>query len=266
MNRYELKDIDCILAMSGGMDCVALLHWLLENNRKPYIFVKRFKNNKNYNDYLQKHIDQIKEYYNVPIINWNFEAESNTNGFADRQRQKDHKEKITLQNDFRDVFRRKGIVQAGVPGILSWSMLATYINAMHPWVSEVYWGMCYGGLIERNDMKGDKLWDYDDQGDLVARNTTLTEPLDKNNYDDRHKDLFNGPLATLRSIGIESNFISPIGYMTKKELYEMLPEEVREMVTTCSQPWINDMNDLQECGKCNKCNDLMLVKKACEEW
>ena len=54
--------------------------------------------------------------------------------------------------------------------------------------------------------------------------------------------------------------------MTKKELYEMLPEEVREMVTTCSQPWINDMNDLQECGKCNKCNDLMLVKKACEEW
>ena len=85
-------------------------------------------------------------------------------------------------------------------------------------------------------------------------------------YDGRHKDLFNGALATLRSIGIESNFISPIGYMTKKELYEMLPKEVREMVTTCSHPWINDMNDLQECGKCNKCDDLMLVKKACEEW
>ena len=263
MNRYELKDIDCILAMSGGMDCVALLHWLLENNRKPYIFVKRFKNNKIYNEYLQEYIDQIKDYYKVPIINWNFEAESNTNGFADRQRQKDHKAKITLQNDFNNVFNRKGIVQAGVPGILSWSMLATYINAMHPWVSEVYWGMCYGGLIERNDMKGDKLWDYDDQGDLVARNTTLTEPLDKNNYDDRHKDLFNGPLATLRSIGIESNFISPIGYMTKKELYEMLPKEVREMVKTCSHPWFFEM---KECGKCNKCLDLIAVKKACEEW
>ena len=263
MNRYELKDIDCILAMSGGMDCVALLHWLLENNRKPYIFVKRFKNNKTYNDYVQNNVNQITNYYKVPVVYWNVEAESNTNGFADRQRTKDHKEKITVQKGRRPVFRRKGIVQAGVPGILSWSMLATYINAMHPWVSEVYWGMCYGGLIERNDMKGDKLWDYDDQGDLVARNTTLTEPLDKNNYDDRHKDLFNGPLATLRSIGIESNFISPIGYMTKKELYEMLPKEVREMVITCSHPW---RNDWIECGKCNKCLDLIAVKKACEEW
>ena len=263
MNRYELKDIDCILAMSGGMDCVALLHWLLENNRKPYIFVKRFKNNKTYNDYVQNNVNQITNYYKVPVVYWNVEAESNTNGFADRQRTKDHKEKITVQKGRRPVFRRKGIVQAGVPGILSWSMLATYINAMHPWVSEVYWGMCYGGLIERNDMKGDKLWDYDDQGDLVPRNITLTEPLDKSNYDDRHKNLFNGPIATLKSIDIESNFISPIGYMTKKELYEMLPKEVREMVKTCSHPWFFEM---KECGKCNKCLDLIAVKKACEEW
>ena len=263
MNRYELKDIDCILAMSGGMDCVALLHWLLENNRKPYIFVKRFKNNKTYNNYVQNNINQITNYYKVPVVYWNVEAESNTNGFADRQRTKDHKEKITVQKGRRPVFRRKGIVQAGVPGILSWSMLATYINAMHPWVSEVYWGMCYGGLIERNDMKGDKLWDYDDQGDLVPRNITLTEPLDKSNYDDRHKNLFNGPIATLKSIDIESNFISPIGYMTKKELYEMLPKEVREMVKTCSHPWFSEM---KECGKCNKCLDLIAVKKACEEW
>ena len=86
MNRYELKDIDCILAMSGGMDCVALLHWLLANDRKPYIFVKKFKNNVNFNNYLQSKIDQLKNYYKVPIIIWNYEAESNTNGFADRKR------------------------------------------------------------------------------------------------------------------------------------------------------------------------------------
>ena len=142
-------------------------------------------------------------------------------------------------------------------------MLATYINAMHPWVSEIYWGMCYGGLIERNDMKGDKLWDYNDNNELQTRNITLTEPLDKTNYDDRHKDLFNGPISTLKSVGIETNFISPIGYMTKKELYEMLPKEVREIVITCSWPWKFDM---QECGKCNKCLQLIAVKKACEEW
>ena len=178
MNRYELKDIDCILAMSGGMDCVALLHWLLENDRKPYIFVKQFKNNKIYNHYVKKNVNQIKNYYKVPMVFWNIEAESNTNGFADRERTKVHKEKNVYSDEMGTVFKKKGIVQAGVPGIISWSMMATYINAMHPWVSEVYWGMCYGGLIERNDMKGDKLWDYDDQGDLVPRNTTLTEPLD----------------------------------------------------------------------------------------
>tara|TARA_B100001113_G_scaffold146795_1_gene120349 strand:+ start:203 stop:994 length:792 start_codon:yes stop_codon:yes gene_type:complete len=263
MNRYELKDIDCILAMSGGMDCIALLHWLLENNRKPYIFIHQLKNNKIYNDYLQHQLDKIRKYYNVPIVNWNYEAESNTNGFADRERTLEHKAKLMNENDFDDAFNRKNIVQAGVPGIISWSMLASMINAMHPWVSEIYWGMCYGGLVERNDMKGDKLWDYNQQGDLVVRNTTLTEPLDKSNYDDRHKNLFNGQISTLKSIGIETNFISPIGYMTKKELYEMLPQEVREMVITCSHPWKFNFN---ECGKCNKCKDLIAVKKACEEW
>ena len=249
--------------MSGGMDCVALLHWLLENNRRPYIFVKQLTSNRIFNKYQRDHVNQIIEYYKVPMIYWNIEAESNSNGFADREKTKQHKAKIFEQNDFNNVFNRKGIVQTGVPGILSWTMLATYINAMHPWVSEIYWGMCYGGLIERNDMKGDKLWDYNDNNELQARNITLTEPLDKINYDDRHKDLFNGPISTLKSVGIETNFISPIGYMTKKELYEMLPKEVKEMVITCSYPWKFDM---QECGKCNKCLDLVAVKKACEEW
>ena len=91
MNRYELKDIDCILAMSGGMDCVALLHWLLENNRKPYIFVKQLKFNRNFNKYQIERINEICEYYNVPVVNWNIEPESNTNGFADRKRTKQQK-------------------------------------------------------------------------------------------------------------------------------------------------------------------------------
>ena len=212
----------------------------------------------NFNKYQIERINEICEYYNVPVVNWNIEPESNTNGFADRKRTKQHK--IKIDKEWNGKTR---LVQTGVPGILSWSMLATYINAMHPWVSEIYWGMCYGGLIERNDMKGDKLWDYNDNNELQTRNITLTEPLDKTNYDDRHKDLFNVPISTLKSVGIESNFLSPIGYMTKKELYEMLPKEVREMVITCSYPWKFDM---QECGKCNKCIDLVAVKKACEEW
>ena len=256
MNRYELKDVDCILAMSGGMDCIAVLQWLLDNNKKPYIFNKQFKSNVRFNEYVDRKIAHIKSYYNVPIIKWNIQAESNKNGFADRERTQ--KMNIDLYDQ-----KKSNIVQTGVPGIVGWSMLATYINAMHPWIDEIYWGMCYGGLIERNDMKGDKLWDYNDKGELEKRNWTLTEPLDKSNYDDRHKDLFNGQLGTLKSIGIESNFISPIGYMTKKELYEMLPQEIRDNLITCSFPWKFGM---KECGGCNKCKDLVAVKKACEEW
>ena len=45
MNRYDLKEVDCILAMSGGMDCVVLLHWLLERDRKPLIFFKAEQSN-----------------------------------------------------------------------------------------------------------------------------------------------------------------------------------------------------------------------------
>ena len=59
MNRYLLQDVDCILAMSGGMDSVALLHWLLENNKKPYIFTKFFKSNDVFNDYLNHKLKKI---------------------------------------------------------------------------------------------------------------------------------------------------------------------------------------------------------------
>ena len=113
-------------------------------------------------------------------------------------------------------------------------------------------------MLQRGDQKGDRLWDYVG-GNLVTRKNPLDEPLDESNYDDRHKDLFNGPIATLKSIGVNTTFVSPIGHYSKKELYEMLPSEVREMVATCSNPWLKDWN---ECGICKKCESLIKVKEA----
>ena len=37
MNRYDIEDVDCILAFSGGMDATAVLQYLLDNGKKPYI-------------------------------------------------------------------------------------------------------------------------------------------------------------------------------------------------------------------------------------
>ena len=48
-----------------------------------------------------------------------------------------------------------------------------------------------------------------------------------------------------------------------KRQYEMLPQEIRDNLITCSFPWKFGM---KECGECNKCKDLVAVKKACEEW
>ena len=47
MNRYELKDCNCILAFSGGADCVATLQWLLHKGKRPYIFFYEQKSNHN---------------------------------------------------------------------------------------------------------------------------------------------------------------------------------------------------------------------------
>ena len=270
MNRYDLKEVDCILAMSGGMDCVVLLHWLLERDRKPLIFFKAEQSNGPYNDYIEHQLQKIKQYYKVPMITWEINPKSSNNGFFHRQKTKDWYKNFS-QNNFigKDKKDRKGAVQANIPGINHWQHLAMIINTMHPWITEIYWGMCYGGLLVRNDLKGDSLWDYNEDGELVWRNWTLNEPMNKSNYDGRHQDLFLGALASLSHVGIQSEFISPLGHYSKKELYEMLPKEVREMIVTCNAPWRNAIKEgnkvMKECGQCHKCRDLIEVRKACGE-
>ena len=93
MNRYELKDCNCILAFSGGADCVATLQWLLLKGKRPYIFYYEQKSNHNprYTDAIKK----IKEWYEVPVVTWSVDVGSKDNGFADRERTRDWIQKTT---------------------------------------------------------------------------------------------------------------------------------------------------------------------------
>jgi 7-cyano-7-deazaguanine synthase in queuosine biosynthesis len=52
----------------------------------------------------------------------------------------------------------------------------------------------------------------------------------------------------------------PVGDMTKKEIYEMLPEDLRNLTWSCRTPIYKD-NNTYECNKCKTCREVILIKK-----
>jgi 7-cyano-7-deazaguanine synthase in queuosine biosynthesis len=49
--------------------------------------------------------------------------------------------------------------------------------------------------------------------------------------------------------------IYPVGHLTKLEIYNMLPEELRNMTWSCRTPVYTD-NTIHECGQCKTCLEL----------
>ena len=118
--------------------------------------------------------------------------------------------------------------------------------------------MCYGGMLKRGDGDGDKLMNYVDG--KLTRIPPYEKPMDKSNYDDRHKQLFNGYLQWLEMFNIDSNYIAPLGHYSKLELYKMLPNNIKDSIVTCIK--YKKTNYKTECGSCHKCKELDKVKQA----
>ena len=221
MNRYELKDCNCILAFSGGADCVATLQWLLHKGKRPYIFF--YEQKSNHNPYYTDAIKKIKEWYQVPVITWTMDVQSQDNGFADRERTRDWIQKTT---------RWAGKDSNGAnPMLAKWATVAYWINFNNPWITEIYWGYVTGGLLEIGDGGADCLFNYDKDGKLVKQDR-IDGPMNASNYDDRHKTLFDGLLNNLRDYGINSQFLAPLAHKTKLDLFKLIPKPVQEMVVT----------------------------------
>jgi 7-cyano-7-deazaguanine synthase in queuosine biosynthesis len=54
--------------------------------------------------------------------------------------------------------------------------------------------------------------------------------------------------------------IYPVGHLTKLEIYNMLPEELRNMTWSCRTPIYTEDNSIHECGKCKTCLELKSIK------
>jgi len=54
--------------------------------------------------------------------------------------------------------------------------------------------------------------------------------------------------------------IYPVGHLTKSEIYDILPEQLRDMTWSCRHPISVDENTFKECGKCNTCLELNKIK------
>ena len=241
--RYNQEDVDCILAFSGGCDATAVLQYLLDNGKRPYIFHHQWSSNPRINHLVRQASNEVEKYYGVKVVDWTHTVESNNQGFPNKSKYDEHWDNSKYLS----------------PTLPKWSAIAMMANYNMPWINEIYWGMCYGGLVRRGDGDGDLLMNYDRSGKKLYKIEPYSVPMDKTNFDDRHKQLFNGYLEWLRNFNIDSNFIAPLGHYSKLELYKMLPSNIKDSIVTCIT--YKRTNYQAECGVCHKCRELDKVKQ-----
>lgn len=61
------------------------------------------------------------------------------------------------------------------------------------------------------------------------------------------------------AFGTNAEKVYPLGDMTKKQVYEMVPEDLRNLTWSCRTP-VYDGEDIRECGKCKTCVELSAIK------
>jgi hypothetical protein len=56
--------------------------------------------------------------------------------------------------------------------------------------------------------------------------------------------------------------IYPVVHLTKTEIYNILPKELRDMTWSCRTPVYIDEKITKECGKCKTCLELETIKNG----
>jgi 7-cyano-7-deazaguanine synthase in queuosine biosynthesis len=110
------------------------------------------------------------------------------------------------------------------PMFFVWTNIAQLVNLNNPQIHKIYYGF-NGGVREAGDGKGDR----------------HTEWVD---------DHFRSIERVLARLNIPTKMSAPLGHMSKREMWEMLPADIQEHVHTCVHP-----SD-RHCGNCTKCREF----------
>jgi 7-cyano-7-deazaguanine synthase in queuosine biosynthesis len=184
------------------------------NNRKPYCFHVQVKGM----DHMPAdRIRKIKRYYGVQVTSYVIDALTNDKGYIDADKTKEFYSLQSIHN---------------APAISGWAPTAHQIQLANPWIKDIYYGACFGGLLKQDDDKGDHMIPYLDE-------------------------TIKGIKMLGNAMGIEASLSSPIGDWTKLKQYAFIEEEVRDYLWACYKT-----NTNAQCGECHKCKDLEIVKDA----
>jgi|688.fasta_scaffold19208_2 7-cyano-7-deazaguanine synthase in queuosine biosynthesis len=61
------------------------------------------------------------------------------------------------------------------------------------------------------------------------------------------------------SFGTNAKKVYPLIDLTKKEIYESMPEDLRNLTWSCRTPIYYVNGDIKECGKCKACKELRFI-------
>jgi tRNA(Ile)-lysidine synthase TilS/MesJ len=95
----------------------------------------------------------------------------------------------------------------------------------------------------------------------VGRTKTDIESAASMNHAKRGHEIFHATLALDKRF--TRSYIYPVAHMTKKQIWEMLPADLRELSWSCRRP-VNQDGGAQPCGKCRTCKEMAEIKTAAQ--
>lgn len=114
---------------------------------------------------------------------------------------------------------------------------------------------------------GNFMWDSDlynfVAGTICASAKTIAEVAIGRTKSDTALDRSERGTKILNILSPNVKKIFPVGEMTKKEIYEMLPKELRELTWSCRTP-IYKENNIEMCKRCKTCLEISRINKKGE--
>lgn len=91
----------------------------------------------------------------------------------------------------------------------------------------------------------------------VGRTKTDTENPSSLNHAKRGHEIFHATLPL--ELRFSRSYIYPAAHMTKKEIWEMLPPDLRELAWSCRRP-VHKNGVPRPCGQCPTCREMETIK------